>query len=168
MKTSVDIKITGGNEKDQAKVMAAIALLDTVINSIEFHDAVVCHVWNDELTFSDNQGLSNNQIYDVLMSGQEVLNPDLDYTWNINLHLYTKRFSKAIGYTYPNVTWVKSNLRFLRSMSIAEIAGHIAHEHCHKLGFKHDFKKTKKRPFSVPYAIGNIVSTLADEFLKEI
>lgn len=167
MSTRVKILVTGGTEKDQAKVMASVAVLEMVINSIEFKDAVLSYVWNDDVQFADNQGLTNSQIYDVLMSGQEKLNPELDYTWNIEQHLYSKRFSKAIGYTYPNVTWIKSNLRFLRSMSIAKLAAHIAHEQCHKLGFGHDYKATKKRPFSVPYAIGSIVQALAEELMKE-
>ena len=161
------IKISGGTEKDRAKVLAAAAILEYTVNSIEFKDSVYGHVYDRQIQFADNQGLSNKQIYDVIMSGQETLNPVLDYEWNIDLILYSKRFTKTIGYTYPNVTWVKSNLRFVRSMSIAKLAGHIAHEHCHKLGFGHDFKLTKKRPYSVPYAIGTIVEALADEFLKE-
>jgi hypothetical protein len=167
MKTNIAIAVTGGTEKDRNRVLAAAAVLDMVINSVEFKDAVLSFVHDGKVQFADNQGLTNKQIYDVLMSGQEVLDPKLDYTWNIQTQLYEKRLSKAIGYTYPNVTWVRSNLKFLRRMSLAEIAAHIGHEHCHKLGFKHDFKKTKKRPYSVPYGIGSIIEALAEEFMKE-
>jgi hypothetical protein len=162
-----NIKVTGGTDKDRKKILAAAVILEVVVNSQEFKDAILSHVWAGKVQFADNGGLTNKQIYEVIISGKEVLQPEIDYEWDFDVRLYSKRLSKVIGYTYPNITYINSNLKFIRPMTIEEVAGHMAHEYCHKLGFGHDFKLTKKRPYSVPYAVGYIIRDIAEKFLEE-
>jgi hypothetical protein len=68
---------------------------------------------------------------------------------------YTSKWpwSKVLGYTSRGSIFV--NTRFSSRAEIAEIAGNLAHEYCHVLGYGH--KGNKVTPYnlqSVPYVIG--------------
>jgi hypothetical protein len=63
----------------------------------------------------------------------------------------------VIGYTYSNTKWQWIYSRILREWGAQDIAGNLAHEWCHKIGFEHESSWTSKREHSVPYAIGYYV-----------
>ena len=135
------------------KLTNAAKLLERVVNSTEFKDRVLTY------KFSSAAGLTNEQIYNLIMSGKEVLSPTEDHEIDIDIMMYYS-IKGVIGYTYPNVlrTWV--NRRFFKNFSSANIAGNLIHEWAHKVGFDHDFFNTKQRPYSVPYALGYLVEEL--------
>lgn len=108
--------------------------------------------------FANNGGLSNYQIYNKLLSGSETLDPELDGIADVFITVDRRNKKGVIGYTYPNTKWQYIYHWVLNSWGVNEIAGNIAHEWCHKIGFDHDFKRTAIRPYSVPYAIGYFVS----------
>ena len=152
---------TNFNNYQKAKLNSAIILLQKVVNSAEFKSRVLNFKYNGNYQFANNDGMSNSAIYDLIMSGAEVLSPESDNEIDIDITLYSSWFSRVIGYTYPGTlrTWV--NAKYFNNMSTAGISSNIIHEWCHKLGFGHDFNSTSKRPYSVPYAIGYIVEELA-------
>lgn len=62
-------------------------------------------------------------------------------------------FRNVLGYYKKGV--IRVNTRFSSRADIAEIAGNLAHEYCHALGYKH--RGNKITPYnlqSVPYVIG--------------
>lgn len=104
---------------------------------------------------------SGEKIHTKIMSGAEVLEPSADNEADIFIELDRSMSWSAIGYTYPNTKWQYIYNRFFSGASVAAIAGNIAHEYMHKLGFEHEFKYTKLREFSVPYAVGYFVERYA-------
>ena len=68
----------------------------------------------------------------------------------------------VVGYEDPDGS-IHQNRKFLDGATIGFIAGNIAHESMHKIGYEHDFDATAIRPYSVPYGIGDIVTRLLSE-----
>lgn len=64
--------------------------------------------------------------------------------------------SSVNGY-YENRT-IYVNKWKIGKLSIDQWAGLIAHELCHDVGYKHEFKPTKDRNNTVPYYVGRFVS----------
>jgi len=152
------------SETNKEKVEQAAAAMESALNSEEFHSRVSGFTWQGKQSFADNRGMSNDQIYAAIMSGRETYSTDDDHTVNLNLILYRPPFYKkwsVVGYGYPGTPQIYVNRYYLAAMSIADLAGLLAHEWCHKLGFNHDFRRTLKRPYSVPYGVGSIVSDIA-------
>ncbi len=153
---------SGFDAKEKSKLLSAIALLEKVVNSEEFRARVLNYTYNGNKTFVDNNGMSNELIYNLIMSGKEVLKPTEDHELNINITIYSSFWNRnVIGYTYPNTlqTWI--NRRYYKNYTPADICANIAHEYLHKASFNHSFAWTPSREFSVPYAIGYIVGELA-------
>jgi len=136
------------------KLKTAAAILEKVVNSVEFKDRIL-----SRQPFANNEGLTNQQIYDLIQTGKEILSPEEDHEIDVDITMYWK-WGSVIGYTYPNTlkTWI--NRRFYKQFDAVGIAGNIMHEYLHKMGFDHDFYNTAKRPNSVPYAVGYLVEEL--------
>ena len=152
----------------EAHAKAAAELFIQVFNSPEFKQQVTEFVWNGEQIFADNDGLTNTQVYEKLLGGAELPFPAEDNEADINLTAYGKLFplGSAIGYTDANSSTIFTKWRFVKNSEPFELAGHYAHEYCHCIGFGHDYEETDQRPFSVPYAIGDIVCDIAAKISK--
>jgi hypothetical protein len=150
------------NEQQTTKMDDAIERLLIVINSEEFKEKVLAHTFNGERTFSLNNGLTNEEIYEQIMSGIEVLNKELDYEMDVDVTLYYKAGS-TVGYTYANTnrTWINS--KFFNGFRPSQIVANVTHEWTHKIGFGHTSNNSPSRPYTVPYGIGSIISDLVDE-----
>lgn len=159
------------NQAQADKLNAAKKLVELVINSRLFKERVLNFTYNGQKIFVQNNGLSNQQVYDLLMTGAERYprqNPS-DSTMNFDLELYTPKWyqsNNVLGYTSQNTETIYINKNFYNRAEVNEIAMNLTHEWCHKMGFDHDFKSTSRRPFSVPYGIGYLVRDLANELLK--
>ncbi len=150
--------LNGFSAVDQAKAYRSVALLEKVLNSPEFQLRVLHFSWNGQEQFADNGGLTNQQVLAKLLDRPVELDVTL-YSAPIWKRLLLK--DGVVGHTGPGTprTWI--NRKFFRRFTAADIAGNFAHEWLHKLGFDHDFNRTLKRPYSVPYGIGELVSELA-------
>lgn len=149
-------------KEKENKMLDAIERLKLIINSEEFKIAVLEHRYKGQKTFVDNKGLSNHEVYEVLMEGAETLSPEVDQEMDIDITLYYKNNS-TVGYTYRNTERIWVNDKFFAQNSLGKIAANVIHEWTHKLGFEHDFKVTDRRNYSVPYGVGTIVQKLVDE-----
>jgi len=171
---TVALQIEGHfTEAESIKIDQAVRHMAMAIGSNEFKEWCLNFSWEQTVctgfwwnricrkivnkNFNWNENLTNEEIYNRIISGSEVLNPGNDNTANIVLRIDRRRSRGVIGYTYPNTVtqWVYS--WFLNS-SYKEVAGNAAHEWTHKLGFDHAFRYSWDRQFTVPYAIGNFVS----------
>jgi hypothetical protein len=132
-----------------------------VINSTAFKERVLNHTYQGVRTFYDNEGLTNEEIYEAIMLGSEDLNPGDNETIDIDITLYFRNNS-TVGYTYPNVNKIWVNNKFFAGFSLGKVAANVAHEWTHKIGFGHDFNRTTRRNFSVPYGVGTIIQELVD------
>lgn len=63
--------------------------------------------------------------------------------------------NNVIGFRIPPKKEININKHFHDSYSICSSAANIAHESAHVIGYTHDFKLTKRRPYSVPYSISS-------------
>jgi hypothetical protein len=149
-----------GPEKEE-KMRDALDRMKIIINSKIFKSRVLNHEYQGKKTFVDNGGLTNQQIYDKLMIGAESLIPEEDEEIDVDITLYYKSNS-TVGYTYPDTSRIWVNDKFFATFTLGKVAANVTHEWTHKVGFGHDFNRTAKREFSVPYGIGTIIKELVD------
>jgi len=158
----VNANLRDFNTEDEAKMREALARMEIVVNSIEFKEKVINFEWNGQRQFNDNDGLTNEEIYQKLMSGYEDLLPVEDSEIDLDLTLYYRNNS-TVGYTYPDTVRVWVNNKFFAGYNYGQVAANAIHEWTHKVGFGHDFNNNSDRPFSVPYGIGSIVKEMVNE-----
>lgn len=144
------------------KMQKALALLEVVVNSEEFKDRVINYKnKKGQRQFASNEGQSNEQIYETFMAGVETLQPDTPFEMNFYLNLYYKRWSKVIGWTTPDTNQININSKYFYGYEPHEVAGNLAHEWTHKIGYGH---ASASEHDSAPYAIGYIVEELGKKF----
>ena len=168
-----------GQNEDFAK--KAAKALEKVLNSEEFKTKMLA------MTFLRTNGLTNQQLYDLIMKAHEVqgnggqdgvvdlrvrtLRIDSDESkWKDNCEIGSRSGTIGIDGNGDGVTaicpqrlelWVKEN-------NVAELAGHYAHEYMHILGFGHyKFLSTQNwREKTFVYKIGNLVSDLVTKQMQ--
>jgi hypothetical protein len=167
--------LNGFSDASEAKVRQAAQALGSVLGSDEFRNAVLSFAYDGKAQFANNDladaqgntvatGLSNEQVYDTLLASRETYLGNTDSEVHLDLTLYTPPFYKkwgVVGYGYPGQPQIFMNWFWFDAFSVAQVAGNLAHEWTHKLGFDHDYKATARRPYSVPYGVGCIVEQLA-------
>ena len=126
---TVSIDMRSFSETQTLKMNEAIEKIKIVINSTEFRERVLAHTYQGEVTYVQNDGLTNEEIYEKIMLGAESLNLEEDQEMDIDVTMYYKNNS-VIGYTYPSTprTWVNS--KFFNGYSHAQVAKNVVHECC--------------------------------------
>lgn len=152
-------------QEQEAKVQKAVELIKKVVASPEFKDRIINHTYEGKKTFVDNKGLSNEQIYQIILDGSETMIPGKNGRMDVELELY-QQSNTTIGYTYPNTTRIWVNTKYFNKYTPVQVADNLFHEWLHKLGFDHALKYSKSRNYSVPYAIGYLVEELAEKYYK--
>jgi hypothetical protein len=158
--------LLGFNNTQEQFVHKAMKKFETVMNSAILKQRIIDFTCVLGQRFEDNQGLSNQQVYEKLIAAAETYNPSINFQADLFLNLKRKNkpwFSRnpAIGFGSPGTKEITTYTWWFNSATEPEYAGHIAHEWVHKVGFDHEFNPTATRPFSVPYAFGNIIEKLA-------
>lgn len=166
----VTLKLKGFNEEQEQKIFEAITLIKKIVLSPDFKAAVLSKSFNNEFTFKDNAGLSNQEIYQKILDGKELVgsNTAANGIMDLELELYRDDESKTIGYTYPQISHVYINEKFLNRFRPYEVANNLFHEWLHKIGFDHSVERTPEREHSVPYALGYIVKDMARGISQDI
>jgi hypothetical protein len=166
--------LSGFTPANQSKLDQAAELLLGVLSSEDFRRAILGFTYGGREQFSsnalsDNSGevverdLSNPRVYEALMESRQTYLDNTDRRIHLDLALYSPPWYKkwsVVGYTYPGKPRIYLNRNYFNSYTIAEIAANLAHEWTHKLGFDHDFDRTARRPYSVPYGVGCVVEKL--------
>jgi hypothetical protein len=157
-----DVKLTLDkfNEHQQKKIQKAAELIKKIVVSEKFRDAVIHYTWKGERSFADNNGLSNEEIYQKIIDGSEDLRPGVDKKMDLDLEVYFED-TRTVGYTKPDVFKIWMNSKYLDKNGPAEVTTNMMHEWLHKLGFNHEIQHSEKRMNTVPYAIGYIVEKFA-------
>ena len=169
IKTTVNlISYDGFNKEETEKLFRAVELLTVGINSDAFKRSVLAHAYKGKKQFAKNDGLTNQQVYNRFMSGDDRngngADNKLDLRWKIVATLCPET---AIGTTF-NRTRTETYRCKLQEMDAGEFAGHIAHEYCHYLGFGHTRHHTAERPYTVPYGIGKMVRRICDVVMSGV
>jgi hypothetical protein len=143
-----------------------IGVLNQVLNGPEFRERVLAFSYQEKNQFVQNNGLTNQQIYDLLMSGAEqypvqaAANQMADMQLTIYVQPWYRRYSRAVAYTNQNDPLLHIRSSYYDQASVADLAETLVHEWTHKMGFDHEFNATAQRPYSVPYGIGGIINEL--------
>ena len=156
-----NVQILNASEAQTAKLRAAEQLIRDVVGTEEFRSAVLNHTYNGVKTFNDNEGLTNLEIYNKILSGAEELNLVENNTMDIEVQLYYNGWTSTVGYTTSTSTKINMNTKFFNYYTPAEVSGNMMHEWLHKVGFSHSSSYSTSRDYSVPYAIGSIMERLA-------
>lgn len=159
------------NQQQFDKLQAAKKVIDFLINTEAFKQRVLDFTYEGQKAFVQNNGLSNQQVYELLMSGTERYPRQTasDEVMNFDLELYTPRWyqsNNVLGYTSQDTKTIFINRNFYNRAEIFEIAMNLTHEWTHKVGFGHDSRATARRPYSVPYGVGYIIRDLASKLLN--
>jgi hypothetical protein len=155
----VQVVAKGFVDSQMTKINQAIVLLSKVVNSYEFRERIYNYQYLGQSMFASTD-LTNVKIYEKIMTGKEQLSLVEDQTLNIEIRPYYN-WRSVVAYTTSQSTLVNFNTKFLNYYSPVDIAKTLMHEWLHKIGFNHDFSATSRRPYSVPYGIGEIVRVLA-------
>jgi hypothetical protein len=152
------------------KLMKAKELVEIIINSAAFKSRVLNFTYNGSREFVQNNGMTNQQIYDYLMTGAEryPVQTDANHLMDYDLVLYKPKWYQSknvLGYTSQDTNVIHINKKFFNQAEFNLIAMNLVHEWTHKMGFGHDFNRTDRRPYSVPYGIGYIVRDLGNKML---
>lgn len=134
-----------------AKYKKGLDLLQMIINSRQFKERVLA------ASFTETNGMSSEEIYSYLISGQNKFYDEVDH----NLEIYTSMYfswKRVVGYTYPSTVWTWLNRRVFRKMKPSSIASNCLHEYAHNCGWGHK----KKKSTSVPYQLGKVARVLGD------
>lgn len=160
------MEIQGFSGASLEKIQAAFQVLEAVVNSEEFKDRVINFKnTKGERSFASNKGMTNEEIYQTFMEGRETLQPNTPGEMNFYLRLYNRPWSKVIGYTTGDTNLININWKFFKNYKPSDVAGNLAHEWTHKIGFDH---KSAAEHDSAPYAIGYIVDELAAKYLQKM
>jgi hypothetical protein len=157
-------------DRQYDKLMEAKALVEMIINSAAFKSRVLNFTYNGSLEFVQNNGMTNGQIYHYLMSGAEryPFQTEADRMMDFDLKLYKPKWyqsKRVLGYTSRDTSVIHINRNFFNKAEFNQIAMNLVHEWTHKMGFEHDFNRTDRRPYSVPYGVGYIVRDLGNKIL---
>lgn len=175
--------LTGGTQSSRRLFQLGLDEAIKAFNSSIFIDAVYGYEWTDPETGHNRKNFHKNvcsytdinsgssvskemtrqQVHSLIMSGWDKFHQIQDGDIDVDATLFYKRWSSAIGYTYPSTfkTWL--NTKFWTGSEkdiVSMIAGNIAHEYMHNLGFGHAYDWNSSREFTVPYAIGTIINQI--------
>ena len=154
------------------KLAQAVSILNQVLNSPEFKSRVLNFSYQGQLGFVQNNGMSNQQIYDYLMAGAEEYPTPQPANQMADMHLtiyfppWYKRYTSAVAFTDVGDPLLHIYNSYYNSASLADLSETLIHEWTHKMGFDHDFNATPQRPYSVPYGIGGIINDLVSKQLQ--
>jgi len=164
---SLKVKAEIVNVSDPAgleKLEKSAKLLEKVLNSKVLKDRILNYSYNQSQKFIDNKDLNNAEVLDTIFRGSEILTPGDDNTASLKLTLYYSH-SSTVGYTTPQTVLIKINTKFFSGFDLAHVAGNLAHEWMHKLGFEHSRRNNADRDHSIPYAVGYLVRDIGENML---
>jgi hypothetical protein len=161
-----------GNQKEKLK--KAFILIDEIVNSVEFKTKVISYMGKkgvqayskNYLWSNSKERLSNEDIYDLIMKGDEKMVPDTIGKMNLNVRRYWSSWwgRRTIGYTSPGSSKrINVNGRHYKGFEVNQMVGNIVHEWIHLLGFLHGKSNIHEE---VPYVVGQIANEMALDILR--
>lgn len=124
-----------------------IQLVEQVLNSPDFKG----FIWRSKFTeLGDLQNCTGQELYNKFF-----INSEVRFAWKIVPRPWYKRLSSVVGYTIKDSIFTYEP-RY-KAMSLADKAGHLAHELMHIIGFSHSVQDCPERAKSLPYQVGDYV-----------
>jgi hypothetical protein len=161
----------GFSSEQLKKLTVAKDGLQSALNSEKFEQAVLNFTFDNNKTFYYRKNLFGRfidppytikEVFEIIMTGNESPGNAAPNQMDLYLVLLPTINPGVIGYGNPGSKEIYTYRNWFESLSVAEYAAHITHEWSHKLGFDHSQNHTRKRKFSVPYAIGDLAEELIE------
>ncbi len=156
------------SKRVKKKLLAALRLVEKVVNGRAFERQVIGHTYHDgkrRIRGYHMCDLAPDEVYEKIMSGADLYTPadgDFDIRWKVKKRsLFWRITSNTIGYTYPFSRTINTYEWFIKKRRPPTVAGHLMHEYLHNCGFVHGAGRSKLRNRSVPYAVGYMVKNIA-------
>lgn len=151
-------------QSDREKAEKIRHLIEETINDSEFQQKILNADFKDRRFTDEKNNTSeieeNEIILNKILSGKEQYSNDVaDNEWDLKISLY-RSLTTELG--HRNRDTILTKKRKFRVLSERMIAAHWIHEYVHVIGFTHDYKRTKVRPYSVPYLVGSIANELLE------
>lgn len=152
--------ISFSRKSDLEKAERVRKLIEEVINDEHFRTEILNADFKDRRFVDENRNTTdindNEIILQKIISGKEQYTGEKeDFEWDLRVTLY-RSLTSEIGHRSRETIFTKK--KKFRNMSERYIASHWIHEYIHVIGFTHDYKKTRIRPYSIPYLVGTIAS----------
>lgn len=158
------VKLTDASASQKTKYEKALAIVLKVIKDPAFKKAILAHKRMDGSSGFENTSDSPSKVYQKLLEGSETYKKaEIDREADLEVRFYYAANS-TVGYTYPNVGYIKVNTKFFNGYTPSSVAANFIHEYLHKLGYGHDSSATARRPKSVPYGIGSIMRSVGKKY----
>lgn len=145
------------------KAQAAARIVETIFNSAAFTNRLAA-----QHDLQRSEGLSGTDILHIIRSGQtltDLRGSDKAMHKAITLALSispdTIEYSRHDGFTDLDTGIIYARKDWLDDGAICLLAGLLAHEYMHVIGFSHTTFNHPWRRLSVPYAVGDLVTELA-------
>ncbi|MEM6517368.1 MAG: hypothetical protein AAF688_14390 [Bacteroidota bacterium] len=163
IKVKLNRLVNFNRKRDIEKAKKVQKLIEVVINSNEFRENVISADFKDRRFRKENgtiyEIVENGSILNLIIGGNEQYDNDdtIDFEWDFQIVLY-RSFTGEIGHRSKDTIFTKK--KKFRKMPYKDLASHWIHEYMHVIGFTHDFKRTKRRAYSVPYLVGEIAGDI--------
>lgn len=165
--------------RQEEKTKDAVSLIERVVNSDAFRDAVLKYgyerhyskgwLWSKKWYTEWVDGFTSTketpaQVYARIMSGitQDESTPDQELDFRVEV--LNGGNGRVIGYTSHPYDRTYTYAWVFNDYSIAELAGHLAHEYFHRVHYSHSSASDHN---SVPYAVGYIVEKIGKQMNGE-
>lgn len=150
-------------ETRREKALKAGKILEEIANHPRFKELILAmpDKWRrGETSFFKN--LSNEQIYNYIMSGKEEWNGEEDRELDLEVHDYRSSWvnRNVIGYMNPGKKPIWVNTRHFDTASIKRVTSNFFHEYGHTLGMRHSGPNFR---LSIPYYLNDVVEELYQE-----
>ncbi|XOV93511.1 MAG: hypothetical protein ACFHWX_02140 [Bacteroidota bacterium] len=144
------------------KLRDSVSLFERAFNTQRFYQSIVNHTFREQQRFYYTQR-SNKDIYALLVMGMELFQPQIrDFESDLYLRMIRRRKPDGVaGHSPSDSKYIIIFEDWFDTHLTDEIAGLVAHEYSHKLGFHHPMALNPDTPYSVPYAVGRTVTSLA-------
>lgn len=145
-----------------AKIREAASLLEAVLNQPAFAEAVAART-----DFQRDEGFSPRDILRLLRAGLTLpearsgVTASRPVTLALAISPASGEFSRDAGFTDLDTLIIYIRRDWLDTQPLCAIAGLLAHEHMHVMGFTHTAFNHPWRRRSVPYAVGDMVAAHA-------
>lgn len=158
-----DVATYSMTSTQEAKIQKAEDKIRKVIGSETFRSRILNHTYGGIKKFNNNNGFSNSQIYTKVLEAMESYLKAKNNSMDLNVKVYYAN-SSTVGYTTTTSQYINMNTKFLNTYTSNQVARNMTHEWLHKLGFSHAVSYSTSRNYSVPYAIGSIMESLAAKY----
>lgn len=161
-------RLSGLTPERTARMKQALLIWQQVMRDTTFQRELRSTNFAFDVAGDQNRFLSSAEITDKIYQGREFYKDSIDFTANLHwiIEVKNKPFLSrhpAIGYGEAGDVEIFTYSWYFDRASLADIAGHIAHEWSHKIGFQHLYVRHKNRDKTVPYTFGNLVKKYAEQ-----